>query len=98
MINSENLLITLAEECSEIQQAVCKALRFGLENVSPVENKKNKLMIMDEYYQLCATIELLQKENILPTYGSAKILDIKENKKSKIKKYQTLSKRLGYLD
>lgn len=35
MTKTEYLLVVLSEECSEIQQAVTKALRFGLSDIHP---------------------------------------------------------------
>ena len=35
MNKQEYLLTCLSEECAEIQQAVSKALRFGLDNYNP---------------------------------------------------------------
>ncbi len=35
MTSNENLLVTLMEECAEVQQAVSKMLRFGADNCDP---------------------------------------------------------------
>lgn len=66
MTKGENLLVTLSEECAEIQQAVSKSLRFGLENYNPVTPKlTNEKDIMTEYYQLITVMEMLIVSGIL---------------------------------
>ena len=37
MTKIENLLVVTAEECAEIQQAISKAMRFGMDNYHPRE-------------------------------------------------------------
>jgi hypothetical protein len=95
MIKEENLLVTLMEECAEVQQAVAKALRFGLHRTSPSDRKTNADLIMTEYYQLIAVMETLVNEGVLPRYYSKDIEAIKVNKKEKVWNYQELSKTLG---
>lgn len=58
MNRKENILVTIAEECAEIQEAVTKSLRFGLNNHHPLEpNETNAQQLMLEFYQLTAVIE-----------------------------------------
>lgn len=95
MFKEENLLVTLMEECAEVQQAVAKALRFGLHRTSPSERKTNADIIMTEYYHLVAVMEMLIREGVLLPYYSKDIETIKVNKKEKVWNYQELSKTLG---
>lgn len=98
MTHNDNLLVTLMEECSEIQQATSKALRFGLDGISPTERKSNKDLILQEYYELTAIMDMLIDDGVLPRYSSEKVTDIKTNKKEKVWNYQILSKRIGRIE
>lgn len=98
MTHNDNLLVTLMEECSEIQQATSKALRFGLDGISPTEQKSNKDLILQEYYELTAIMDMLIDDEVLPRYSSAKVTDIKTNKKEKVWNYQILSKNIGRIE
>lgn len=98
MKEEENLLITVSEECAEIQQAVSKSLRFGLDNHHPTRMKSNAEEVLIEYYQLSAMIELLQENNTLPRFGTNNIAAIKREKVNTVKKYLGLSKDLGIVN
>ena len=45
MNSTENILVIAAEECAEIQQAITKSLRFGLDNHYD-ENTTNAMQIL----------------------------------------------------
>lgn len=99
MNKMENLLTTAGEECAEIQQAISKSLRFGIDNYNPCSpNQSNADDIMIEFYQLCATIEYLQNCKHLPIFTKEKVLIIKNNKIDNIKRFQALSKEIGTLE
>ena len=87
----ENLLVTVSEECAEVQQAVSKMLRFGY-------SSENKNEIMREFYQLCAMIEMCQAENILPVLSTNERDKIISEKKQKAQHYQKLSRVIGTLE
>ena len=97
MTRNENLLVTLMEECAEVQQSVSKALRFGLDNLSPVEQMRNKDLIMHEFYQLVAVVDMLVGDETLPQYDSSKVLRIKASKQEKVLSYQKFSKDAGLI-
>lgn len=97
MNNIENLLVITSEECAEIQQAVSKSLRFGLDN-SYEKQPANAVQIMTEYYQLQAMIEELQKRMILPYFTYDTIFDIKKSKIEKVNYYNEESRECGRLD
>lgn len=97
MTRNENLLVTLMEECAEVQQSVSKALRFGLDNLSPVEQMRNKDLIMHEFYQLVAVVDILVGDETLPQYDSSKVLRIKASKQEKVLNYQKVSKDAGLI-
>lgn len=95
MTKEEHLLIILAEECNEVAQRVAKALRFKLndpEGMEPNQPYTNKDRLILEINDLLAVIEMVfEDEDIVSS-------TLKEYKKSKVKKYLELSKKLGTLD
>ena len=98
MTREENLLLTAMEESAEVQQAISKAMRFGLERYnpdSPFENNAESIMI--EYYQLCAMIEMLQHKCVLPYFNDEKINKIMSDKIEKVERYQNVSESLGLI-
>ena len=86
----ENLLVTVSEECAEVQQAVSKALRFGY-------SSENTNEIMYEFYQLCAMIEMCQAEGILPVLSDKEQAEIISEKKQKVRVFQDVSWTIGTL-
>lgn len=99
MNNTENLMIIAMEEASEIQQAMSKALRFGIDSSCAQDStKSNAMQIMTEYYQLQAMIDELQKCKILPYLNQDAINTIKDNKITKVKYYNEESKKAGRLN
>lgn len=96
MTKGENLLVTLSEECAEVQQAVSKALRFGKDNYNPATPQiTNELEILTEYYQLVAVMEMLIDGGELRQLGDYDITKIKSSKKYKVGLYQSMSCDLG---
>lgn len=97
MNNIENLLVITAEECAEVQQAISKVLRFGVDNHYE-EHCTNAMQIMTEYYQLQAMVEELQKRSVLPYLMHETIFNIKKSKIEKVNHYNEESRKLGRLD
>ena len=64
MTEQEHLLTCLMEECAEVQQAVSKALRFGL-NDSYKDYGVNRERIEDELCDLAGVLELLYDRKII---------------------------------
>ena len=95
---NENLLVTAMEECAEVQQAISKCLRFGLNSYGPGDSCKNKTNVISEFIQLTAVIEKLQADGVLPTITDEAVKILKENKLSKVEKYQEVSVECGTLD
>lgn len=56
----EHLLVCLAEECAEVQQATTKALRFGLKDGYPGTDRTNEGDLFRELDDLFAVVEMLQ--------------------------------------
>ena len=96
MTKNENLLVTLMEECAELQQAVSKALRFGMDGCHPsYPEKTNEHNIMIEYYQLVAVMEMLENDGVLHAFSPADKALAKTTKKINVGRYQEVSKAVG---
>lgn len=94
----ENILVTVSEECAEIQQAVSKALRFGLENHHPnTPEITNADDIIHEFYQLYALIDHLQGYGFLPTLTDEDIKNILSDKIKQVAIWQKVSYDAGIL-
>ena len=98
MNKGEYLLVCLAEECSEIQKAVMKALRFGLDKGNPYNEQftTNASEISKECCDLIAVVELLEEDGILKNTGTIQEIECKKNKVRQFmeisKEYKTLSR------
>ncbi len=93
MNDTEHLLVCLAEECAEIQQAVAKALRFGLE-----DNYKNTTPAADiarECCDLIAVIELLEEAGVIRKTGTIQEI---EKKKARVRYYMEYAREHGTLE
>lgn len=96
MTKSENLLVTLSEECAEVQQAVSKVLRFGRDNYNPATPQvTNELEVLTEYYQLVAVMEMLIESGVLKQLYGDEITEIKIAKKYKVRLHQSISEGCG---
>lgn len=87
MNQTENLLVNIAEECAEIQEAVAKALRFGLKNHHPDDTSgdvtsMNNYHIYKEYLQLSYLIRQAVSLGILPFLSPGEVEKIKSEKAS----------------
>lgn len=78
------LLVILNEECSEVAHRICKALRFGLNEVQPGQSKSNAERIVEELGDLIATFEYLEDEG---TLNLKPIGELIKAKKFKLQKY-----------
>ena len=95
MTKTEHLLTCLIEECTEIQKAAAKALRFGLDDHHPnMPETSNADEIAREYIDLLAIIEMLREENLIPTLESPQMV---QAKKDKVTKYMAYAQARGSL-
>lgn len=97
MNSTENLLVIASEEAAEVQQAISKSLRFGLNNYYG-DQQINAMQIMTEFYHLQAIIEELQKHGALPYLTYDAIFNIKKAKVDKVNYYNEESKERGRLN
>lgn len=84
---TQYLLIKASEESTEVAQACTKALTFGLYSKIPGHESTHVQDILHEFYELDAVIEELQSLGIIPSITKAEELEIKAEKKRKMKKY-----------
>jgi len=59
------LLTVLSEECCEVGQRVCKALRFGVAEVQPGQPMSNAQRIADELGDLLGVMDALMERGVL---------------------------------
>jgi diphthamide synthase subunit DPH2 len=57
----ERILIQLAEEASEISQALIKCLRFGVNHAHVTGGKSNVELVQEEFTQFTALADLLAR-------------------------------------
>lgn len=105
MNRQEHLLTILGEECSELHQELCKALRFGVNEQRDLPTS-NAQRIFKEFNDLLAMVEMVNTSVVIApfngvTYGSYGIMykdnSLIEAKKEKVEKYLLYSKELGTL-
>jgi len=89
----QNLLVVLMEECSEVTKCVSKMLRFGKKASHPKHKMNNENELIEEYYQLQATFEELQRLGYIKTIEDKSIQKIKENKINKINHFYNLNEK-----
>lgn len=65
MTTKEHLLSCLAEECAEVAQRVSKALRFGLDDVEPGQDKNNQERLQHELVDLMAVIGIVASAGMI---------------------------------
>ncbi len=95
MYEKEHLLVCLAEECAEVQQAVAKALRFGLNDGYPGGDTTNAEDVSIEFTELFAVVEMCRERGIIsePVKG----LSIFRTKQERVKEYMKYARSTGAL-
>jgi len=95
MNKEEHLLVCLAEECAEVQQAISKALRFGLDDGYPNSTTTNADDILDEIKDVIAIVEMLEEYKVINR--TASIERAIKKKKEKVTRYMEHAKFTGAL-
>jgi len=78
MTEREHLLVCLAEEATEVAQAACKALRFGLDDDRGSGLRTAHRALSEEMADLLAVLRLLEDEHKLSIYFNLRMLDRQE--------------------
>lgn len=94
MNRKEMLLTILAEECAETAQNVSKALRFGLSDVGPKETLPNSELIVKEFNDILALMQLLHAEGCIPQVIDLEAVALK---KERVEKWMSYSSEVGTL-
>ena len=95
MTENEHLLLCLNEECVEIAKDVDKALRFGLDDINPLNptGPSNKGLIIDELNDLMAVVDILIERNILPHWWQSQ--HQQTAKRAKVLKHLEIARAKG---
>jgi hypothetical protein len=94
MTRHDHLLLILAEECAEVAQRASKALRFGIEEKQPGQNKTNGERLQEEMVDLYAVWEMIVEE--IDEVPSIFVADL-QVKRLKVEKFMKYSKECGRL-
>ena len=108
MNRREHLLTILGEECSELHQELCKALRFGVYEQQPDNPLNNSQRIFKEFNDLMAMVEMVNEEAVKTSFADASVTlgdrglmyrdeQLIAEKKRKVENYLLYSKKCGTL-
>lgn len=91
----ENLLVTLMEECAEVQKAASKILRAGPDsNINGTRPTTNLEELFNELQDLYGTVAELAENGLdIGTYDPAMI----EAKQKKLRHFIAVSRSLGFV-
>ena len=89
----QHLLIKLAEECAEVQQAITKSLLFGLDDCHPETKICNLDAIKHELNDLFAVVEMLHSVGVDWRIDSDKV----KLKKAKVEYWMKYAETKGVL-
>jgi hypothetical protein len=94
MNRQEHLLTILGEECSELHQEICKALRFGVNEQRDLSTSNSERMFK-EFNDLIAMVDMVNESLGAPVMH----VDISLNarKRAKVEQYLEYSKDCGTL-
>lgn len=95
MTKRENLLLVAMEECSELQQAISKAMRFGMDRIIPETDCTNEHHIMVEYRQLQTVMNMLRARGILHDLSDYDNAATDFLKVDRVQHYEQVSEDLG---
>lgn len=90
MNREEHLLVILMEECAELARETSKAIRFGMDEVMPGQQRTNRERMLAELQDLWAAVEMLDLQRV--------DRDAIERKKEKVNEFMRYSEKCGTLD
>jgi len=96
MNKREHLLTILMEEASEVAQAASKALRFGLNNISPYNQRSNAENILLELAHVKAALKMLVDNGDLQLDAEKNKLDVSDKIKA-VNSMMSYSRGIGIL-
>lgn len=88
------LLVSLAEECTEVGQRISKALRFGLSEVQPGQSLSNADRIAGELTDLIAVMAMCEERGLFSVDESSGAISAKI---AKVHKYMDYARTQGAL-
>lgn len=94
MTRLEHLLTILSEECAETAQRASKAIRFGLDEIQPGQDRTNAERLMEEYADLVAVVLMVNRMAKLPAITDEQL----EAKRMKVEQFLTYSEACGTLE
>ena len=108
MNRQEHLLTILGEECSELHQELCKALRFGVYEQQYNNPISNSQRIFKEFNDLIAMVDMVNESAIKTSFDDASVTlgerglmyrddELIAAKKRKVEEYLLYSKKCGTL-
>lgn len=108
MNREEHLLTILGEECSELHQEICKALRFGVWEQRDIPTS-NAERIFKEFNDLLAMVDMVNESTRETSFAAAQVTVgqrgimyrdelLIEEKKAKVEKYLLYSEECGTLN
>lgn len=89
------LLVCLIEECAEIIQRACKAIRFGMDEVQPGQNLNNLDRISGEVDDFLGVAKMLEVEDCMVLHSDRIAI---EKKVAKVNQFMGLSRDRGLLE
>lgn len=96
----EYLLLCLEEELLETAHRVSKAIRFGLDEVQPGQDKTNGERIieeLEEVIEVYSMIKFQENAEYIPFPSNILILGNRQDKRDRLEKYMKFSQELGIL-
>lgn len=80
MTYDENLLVCLSEECDEVSQRACKAIRFGVDEVQEGQELSNAERIVYEFNDLFAVMEMILDRGLISKIIDRPAIELKKVK------------------